>query len=112
MPGPKPMCEDLGWVAFDPANGICATDAYVRVAVGLDYLGAAPVRGTRFGGGSEALAVRSGSTRRPGRTRLSAATHSGVILRSERSERLKDGQKGHCGRPSRHALRALLRTTA
>ncbi len=35
----------LGWVGFDPANGICPTDAYVRVAVGLDYLGAAPVRG-------------------------------------------------------------------
>ena len=35
----------IGWVAFDPANGICATDAHVRVAVGLDYLGAAPVRG-------------------------------------------------------------------
>ena len=50
--------EDLGWVAFDPANGTCATDAYVRVAVGLDYLGAAPVRGTRYGGGSEALAVQ------------------------------------------------------
>jgi transglutaminase-like putative cysteine protease len=48
---------DLGWVAFDPANGICATDAHVRVAVGLDYLGAAPVRGTRYGGGGETLAV-------------------------------------------------------
>jgi transglutaminase-like putative cysteine protease len=47
----------LGWVAFDPANGICATDAHVRVAVGLDYLGAAPVRGSRYGGGSEALDV-------------------------------------------------------
>jgi transglutaminase-like putative cysteine protease len=47
----------LGWVAFDPANGICATDAYVRVAVGLDYLGAAPVRGTRYGGAGEVLAV-------------------------------------------------------
>ena len=43
----------LGWVAFDPANGICATDAHVRVAVGLDYLGAAPVRGARRGGGNE-----------------------------------------------------------
>ena len=43
----------LGWVAFDPANGICATDAHVRVAVGLDYLGAAPVRGARRGGGTE-----------------------------------------------------------
>ena len=48
---------DLGWVAFDPANGVCATDAHVRVAVGLDYLGAAPVRGTRYGGGGEALEV-------------------------------------------------------
>jgi transglutaminase-like putative cysteine protease len=47
----------LGWVAFDPANGICAIDAHVRVAVGLDYLGAAPVRGSRYGGGNEALDV-------------------------------------------------------
>ena len=49
---------ELGWVAFDAANGICATDAHVRVAVGLDYLGAAPVRGTRYGGAGEALAVK------------------------------------------------------
>jgi transglutaminase-like putative cysteine protease len=48
----------LGWVAFDPANGICATDAHVRVAIGLDYLGAAPLRGTRYGGAGELLAVK------------------------------------------------------
>jgi transglutaminase-like putative cysteine protease len=48
---------DLGWVAFDIANCICATDAHARVAVGLDYLGAAPVRGMRYGGGAERLAV-------------------------------------------------------
>lgn len=48
---------DLGWVAFDPAHGICVTDAYIRVAAGLDYLGAAPVRGSRYGGGSEAMSV-------------------------------------------------------
>jgi transglutaminase-like putative cysteine protease len=48
---------NLGWVGFDAANCICATDAHVRVAVGLDYLGAAPVRGTRYGGGSETLTV-------------------------------------------------------
>jgi transglutaminase-like putative cysteine protease len=48
----------LGWIAFDPANGICATDAHVRVAVGLDYLGAAPVRGSRRGGGAETMAVK------------------------------------------------------
>jgi transglutaminase-like putative cysteine protease len=48
---------DLGWVGFDPANGICSTDAHARIAVGLDYLGAAPVRGTRYGGGMETLTV-------------------------------------------------------
>jgi transglutaminase-like putative cysteine protease len=49
--------ENLGWVGFDPTNGISTTDAHVRIAVGLDYLGAAPVRGTRFGGGGETLTV-------------------------------------------------------
>jgi transglutaminase-like putative cysteine protease len=49
---------ELGWVAFDAANGICATDAHVRVAVGLDYLGAAPLRGTRYGGRGEVLSVK------------------------------------------------------
>lgn len=47
----------IGWIGFDPANGICPTDAHVRVAIGLDYLGAAPVRGTRFGGADERLLV-------------------------------------------------------
>jgi len=49
---------DIGWIGFDPANGMCPTDAHIRVAVGLDYLGAAPVRGTRYGGGAEGLSVR------------------------------------------------------
>ncbi len=49
--------EKLGWVGFDPTNGISATDAHVRVAAGLDYLGAAPVRGTRYGGSGETLKV-------------------------------------------------------
>lgn len=48
---------DLGWAAFDPANGFCPTDAHVRVAIGLDALGAAPVRGTRYGPGGETLEV-------------------------------------------------------
>jgi transglutaminase-like putative cysteine protease len=48
---------DLGWVGFDPANALCPTDGYVRVAVGLDSLGAAPVRGTRYGSGAESLKV-------------------------------------------------------
>ena len=49
--------ENLGWIGFDPTNGISTTDAHVRVAAGLDYLGAAPVRGTRYGGSGETLKV-------------------------------------------------------
>src|SRR5690606_33159414 len=37
----------LGWIGFDPAGGLCTTEAHVRVAIGLDHLGAAPVRGSR-----------------------------------------------------------------
>ncbi|MCE9648482.1 MAG: transglutaminase family protein [Parvibaculum sp.] len=50
--------EDLGWVGFDVANGISPTVAHVRVASGLDYLEAAPIRGLRRGGGQETLEVR------------------------------------------------------
>ena len=49
--------EGLGWVGFDVANRICPTANYVRVASGLDYLEAAPVRGLRCGGGAETLEV-------------------------------------------------------
>ena len=48
----------LGWVAFDAANGLCATDAHVRVAVGLDELSAASLRRTRYGGAGEALSAK------------------------------------------------------
>jgi transglutaminase-like putative cysteine protease len=51
------LIPDLGWVAFDPTNGVCATQSYLRVAVGLDYREAAPVRGARRGGGMETMAV-------------------------------------------------------
>jgi transglutaminase-like putative cysteine protease len=49
--------EDLGWVAFDPVNGISTDDAYLRVACGLDYRDAAPIAGARSGGGDERLTV-------------------------------------------------------
>jgi transglutaminase-like putative cysteine protease len=49
--------EDLGWVAFDPLNGISTDDAYVRIACGLDYRDAAPIAGARSGGGGEELTV-------------------------------------------------------
>ncbi|MHB2168254.1 transglutaminase family protein [Alsobacter sp. R-9] len=49
--------EGLGWVAFDAVHDVCPSVGHVRVAIGLDADGAAPVRGTRFGGGHESLDV-------------------------------------------------------
>jgi len=43
----------LGWLGFDPANMICPTENYVRLACGLDSGSATPIRGTRRGGGAE-----------------------------------------------------------
>lgn len=50
--------EGLGWVGFDPANGMCPTDRYVRLAWGFDAATAAPIRGTQRGGEQEALDVK------------------------------------------------------
>ena len=49
----------LGWVGFDCAKDICPTDAHVRVAMGLDHLGAAPIRGARHGGDGEYLDIKT-----------------------------------------------------
>jgi transglutaminase-like putative cysteine protease len=49
--------EGLGWVAFDPANRVCPTDHYVRLAAGLDATTAAPIRGAHRGGDGEKLDV-------------------------------------------------------
>ncbi|TPE58647.1 transglutaminase family protein [Sandaracinobacter neustonicus] len=49
--------EGLGWVSFDPTHCVSGTPGHVRVAVGLDSCEAAPVRGSRRGGGIESLAV-------------------------------------------------------
>jgi transglutaminase-like putative cysteine protease len=49
--------EELGWIGFDAANGVSPTENYVRLAVGLDAITAAPVRGTMRGAGSEDMTV-------------------------------------------------------
>ena len=49
--------DGLGWVGFDVSNGISPDTRYVRVATGLDYTGAAPVSGMRFGKGREHMRV-------------------------------------------------------
>ena len=50
--------DELGWTGFDIANGVCPDDAYVRVAIGLDYRAAAPLSGSRMGAGEEKMDVR------------------------------------------------------
>jgi transglutaminase-like putative cysteine protease len=47
----------LGWVGFDPTNGISPDEKYVRLACGLDASSAAPIRGIRRGRGNEILRV-------------------------------------------------------
>lgn len=47
----------LGWIGFDPAHGLCPDERFIRVAVGRDYLEAAPIRGARLGGEGEAMEV-------------------------------------------------------
>ncbi len=49
--------QDLGWVAFDPSLGQCPHDGHVRVAVGLDELGAMPLRTASRSGASQSTSV-------------------------------------------------------
>jgi len=49
--------DGLGWVGFDPATGLSPAADYVRIAIGLDSAGAAPVAGSRLGDGDEELDV-------------------------------------------------------
>jgi transglutaminase-like putative cysteine protease len=46
-----------GWVSVDVTHARLMTDAYCRLAIGRDYDSAAPVRGSRRGGGDESMSV-------------------------------------------------------
>jgi transglutaminase-like putative cysteine protease len=46
---------DIGWHSIDVTHKRPAVGTYCRLAVGRDYLDAAPVRGMRQGGGSEKM---------------------------------------------------------
>ncbi len=46
-----------GWLGLDPSTGEVVGERHVRIAVGLDYAEAAPLRGVRNGGALERLAV-------------------------------------------------------
>lgn len=43
------------WHTFDVTNQVCAPVQHLKLAVGLDYLDACPVRGVRYGGGVESM---------------------------------------------------------
>lgn len=51
------FAPDVGWVGFDPSNGVWSTVSHVRVAVGLDYRQAAPISGLWRGAGAERMHV-------------------------------------------------------
>jgi transglutaminase-like putative cysteine protease len=43
------------WYCFDVTNGLSRPERHLKLAVGMDYLDACPVRGMRRGGGSEKM---------------------------------------------------------
>jgi transglutaminase-like putative cysteine protease len=51
------FCPDIGWVDFDPANGVMPGGQYVTVARGRDFDDVAPVGGVVVGGGRHLLRV-------------------------------------------------------
>lgn len=50
--------EGLGWVSFDPSNGISTDERYVRLAYGRDYRDAMPISGITYGRAEERLDVQ------------------------------------------------------
>ncbi len=47
------------WHTFDVVNLLNVAESHIKLATGLDYLDAAPVRGMRSGGGTERLHTRA-----------------------------------------------------
>jgi transglutaminase-like putative cysteine protease len=52
------FCPPLGWVEFDPTNGVRAGLDHIAIAWGRDFGDVSPLRGVILGGGSHTLAVR------------------------------------------------------
>ncbi len=52
--------DGFGWIGFDPSLDLCPIAGHVRVATGIDFTDAMPVRTARVGGGGEtaSLALR------------------------------------------------------
>lgn len=52
------FCPPVGWVDFDPTNGVRAGLDHIAVAWGRDFGDVSPLRGVILGGGSHTLTVR------------------------------------------------------
>mgnify|MGYP003337206334 CR=1 FL=1 len=50
-------CPGLGWVDFDPTNGLMPSDRHVTVAWGRDFSDVSPIRGVLVGSGNHVLRV-------------------------------------------------------
>jgi transglutaminase-like putative cysteine protease len=48
---------DIGWVDFDPTNGMVAADEHIEIAHGRDYDDVSPISGVLIGGGEHTVAV-------------------------------------------------------
>ena len=48
---------EVGWVDFDPTNGVIPTDEHVTVAYGRDYDDVSPISGVLLGGGRQTMVV-------------------------------------------------------
>ena len=81
---------DLGWVAFDPTHGLCADEAYVRIAGGLDYRDSAPLAGARRGGGTEDMTVEVQVSRGASRSQRQSQRQSGGGAQSQSQSQSRD----------------------
>jgi len=52
------FCPPIGWVEFDPTNGVRAGLDHIAIAWGRDFGDVSPLRGVILGGGSHTLTVR------------------------------------------------------
>jgi transglutaminase-like putative cysteine protease len=75
--------DELGWVGFDIANGVCPDERYVRVATGFDYRDAAPVTGISLGAGGSELSVLLSVDQQSGSQRQAGAGQSPSTIQSQ-----------------------------
>jgi transglutaminase-like putative cysteine protease len=47
----------VGWIDFDPTNGVMPSDQHITVAVGRDYDDVSPISGVLLGGGDQIVTV-------------------------------------------------------